>query len=440
MAFNLLETTLLSLVLYFGLLYFQLYRKRARSIQFASSEKCGELPILQNKLPGGLDHLLQLLSAKTDVLDDFLGVHFRTLGPSYTIHSLIGRVVITSDPENVRTVLSARFRDFSKGKARRNTISGLLGNGLFSTDGSEWSRFRSLIRPQFARDQLLEAQAEESHLQHLLGVMEYDSEGQWTGEVDLTVLFQRFTLDTSIELLFGIRVNSQSIPDNSKLRIETSAPTDPGNIDIGGAEFLEATDAGEQLLGWGFRLGPLSWVVKYHPRFKKSKRTIHDFAAHCTELALSSIGEIEGEKPKFRPIKELTNNALNRRELHGLVLHALFAGRDTTAILLSWIFILLLQHPSVMSKLREEIDRNLGHTSTAVDFTSLKDCNYLRGVIMETLRVSCRSFEPPGCGQGYGFAYWRRDPWNKANCHRRRPNCGIFSLRDAPTQGYLGIG
>ena len=59
---------------------------------------------------------------------------------------------ITTDPENISTILSERFEDYGLG-ARRIAALPLLRDGIFSQDGHAWKHSRDLIRRQFVRVQ-----------------------------------------------------------------------------------------------------------------------------------------------------------------------------------------------------------------------------------------------------------------------------------------------
>jgi cytochrome P450 len=67
----------------------------------------------------------------------------------------------------------------------------------------------------------------------------------------------------------------------------------------------------------------------------------------------------------------------------------LLAGRETTAALLSWIFVLLATNPRVFNKLRTIVLEDFGSAESGkkVDFASIKSCRYLQHVISETLRL-----------------------------------------------------
>ena len=62
-----------------------------------------------------------------------------------------------------------------------------------------------------------------------------------------------------------------------------------------------------------------------------------------------------------------------------------FAGHETSAMAMTWMFYLLTQHPDVEMKLRKElVDVLGGRTPTFADLTSL---TYTQKVIQETLRL-----------------------------------------------------
>lgn len=68
----------------------------------------------------------------------------------------------------------------------------------------------------------------------------------------------------------------------------------------------------------------------------------------------------------------------------------LLAGRDTTATLLSWVFIVLTKNPHVFNKLRESILADFGPAPSPdkpITFASLKSSKYLQHVLHETLRL-----------------------------------------------------
>jgi cytochrome P450 len=64
------------------------------------------------------------------------------------------------------------------------------------------------------------------------------------------------------------------------------------------------------------------------------------------------------------------------------------AGRDTTASLLSWLWVELALNPTVYAKLREEVLSTFPESPDQIlSFAQLKSCKYLQYTINETLRL-----------------------------------------------------
>lgn len=62
-------------------------------------------------------------------------------------------------------------------------------------------------------------------------------------------------------------------------------------------------------------------------------------------------------------------------------------GRDTTALLLSWFFYQLSEHPDIEARIIAEMDRVLSEESGEISFDSMKRMTFLHSCIMESLRI-----------------------------------------------------
>ncbi|KAJ8765727.1 hypothetical protein K2173_014849 [Erythroxylum novogranatense] len=72
--------------------------------------------------------------------------------------------------------------------------------------------------------------------------------------------------------------------------------------------------------------------------------------------------------------------------IKGLILVIATAGTDTTATTLEWAMSNLLNHPEVLKKAREEVDREVGQ-HRLVNESDLPKLHYLQNIISETLRL-----------------------------------------------------
>jgi cytochrome P450 len=76
------------------------------------------------------------------------------------------------------------------------------------------------------------------------------------------------------------------------------------------------------------------------------------------------------------------------QELRDFVLTFLLAGRDTTSCALSWIFFELSRHPTVVSKMIEEIETVCGAVENAdYSYDNINSLVYTHAVVMEALRL-----------------------------------------------------
>ncbi|KAL1564193.1 cytochrome P450 81Q32-like [Salvia divinorum] len=72
--------------------------------------------------------------------------------------------------------------------------------------------------------------------------------------------------------------------------------------------------------------------------------------------------------------------------IKGLLMSLLFAGTDTSSITIEWAMSLLLNHPHILKKAREELETKIGHHRLVVE-DDLSNLPYLHNIILETFRL-----------------------------------------------------
>lgn len=241
-----------------------------------------------------------------------------------------------------------------------------------------------MLRPQFVRDQVSDLDLEERHVQHMMRALPAGADGRTT-IIDIMPLFFRLTLDSATEFLFGESVDSQltSLPGYQSTRPPMA---------ISEKEFAYSFDQAQAGLSRAARAGDFYYLL-HTKEFKDHCKRCHDFIDHYVQLALnkqkpSSQTDTNG-KQKYVFIDGLLENTRDPIEIRSHMLSILLAGRDTTASLLSFVFMLFTKHPDVYAKLRTIIREDFG-TAThprEMTFSGLKSCNYLQWVLNETLRL-----------------------------------------------------
>lgn len=278
----------------------------------------------------------------------------------------------TSEPENMKTILSLRFKDYSIG-LRAAAFTPLLGSGIFNSDGEQWARSRHLIRPNLAREQVANLEAFERHFQLLLKHIPMDGT-----TFDLQPLLFRLTIDSATEFLFNHSTNS--------LRLD--AVEDASNPDY---MFSEAFNYGQADIvarsQWSF-LDPL----RPKRKAREAIRICHEYVDKIVDGAIAWRREREarlarGEKvddERYIFIHELVKQTDDKYTLRSELINVLLAGRDTTASLMANAMFEIAKRPDIWAKIREEVEFLNGREPT---YEALRNLKYLKWCLNESLRL-----------------------------------------------------
>jgi cytochrome P450 len=296
------------------------------------------------------------LAYLTDVLD--------TYGDVASFRLATTRVTLISHPHHIRRVLQQRSGNYDRGSMAYKMTRNLFGRGLATVEGGEeWRGMRRMMQPSFHYQRVV------SMAEHMLAVikarMERWDEAASAGEV----------LDTATEMRsLTLRVVARAL-----FALEEGEICD---------RFAAAIDTVDHELGvWvRFPIVPLSVPTAGHRRYW-ANRTIAEeiidyvIIQHLTDQVdrgdlLSMLIMTEDEE---------TGERLTDEQLRDQVMIMLWAGHETSANVLTWLWYRLGMHPEVQQRvLREVDDELLGRTPTLADCSKL---TYTRAVIDETQRM-----------------------------------------------------
>ena len=280
-----------------------------------------------------------------------------------SIKFLNQKVLVTIEPENVKTILSLDFKSYELGDERKQVMTPFLGEGIFTTDGPAWQHSRELLRPNFVRSQLIEdLEMFERHLQHLvLSIPKDDS------TIDLQDRFFSFTFDVATEFLFGKSTDCLA----------------PGMETESSGDFIKAFTYCQDTLEGGGDWGILSLFLP-DPRYKRACKTVHQFVDDLIEKALARQQVLDDKtRPTF--LQQLTAETTDKVRIRSELLNLLLAGRDTTAALLANVWFELARRPEIQARLRQEVSDVVGNGLPT--FENLKNMKYLRAILNEALRM-----------------------------------------------------
>lgn len=183
-----------------------LFLKRRRNAKEALRRGCQPPPTVPSKGLFGIKTLMASINAtKEDRGVQWIKNEMDAIGKDvHTVRATIFdyELFLTRDTENVKAMFATQSTDFDIGPHREKMFKDLFGLGVMTTRGQAWKHSRGLIRPQFARDQIMNVDMLEYHVQALVNRLSATVfSDQWTAPIDLQPLFYNLTLDVSTEFL-----------------------------------------------------------------------------------------------------------------------------------------------------------------------------------------------------------------------------------------------
>lgn len=240
-----------------------------------------------------------------------------------------------------------------------------LGLSIFTTDGERWHQSRGLLRPQFIKDRVSDLHTFENHVKILLPLLKGSHAGATVRADDL---FFRFTLDAATDFLLGKSVKS---------------------LVTGQSEFAEAFAIVQNTQATIARAGPLQWLIskkKFYQSLEVMNKFVGQYIDRTLELSQDELEKVSKSDEGYTFLHALASYTRDRAVLRDQIVAVLLAGRDTTAVTLSWLFYELSRHPQIVEKLRKEIESFVGWERQPT-YSDLKSMRYLQHTLNETLRL-----------------------------------------------------
>lgn len=269
------------------------------------------------------------------------------------------KVVQVNDPHGIEEMLVGKNKHFRKHFALRMTPM-LLGNGLLTSDGPHWLRQRRMAQPAF-HPQKIAAYGEDFVRLTEQQVAEWKP-GE---ERDIVQEMMTLTLRIATKVLFSSEI--------------TGREQDVGKAIVTAQHhFLERFNSLVRFPSW--------FPTPANLKFKKMVRELD-------EIVFGLIRQRRADKQEKGDLLSMLLHAqdeddksrMSDKQLRDELMTLFLAGHETTALMLSWAWRALAQHPEILQKLQNEIDQELGgRTPTPADMPRLK---YLEHFLLEVLRL-----------------------------------------------------
>jgi cytochrome P450 len=269
-------------------------------------------------------------------------------------------IKLFSHPDVVEDVLVTRSRLWQKDVFVRTTLRPVLGHGLLSSEGDFWRKQRRLAQPAFHRDRIAAyAGIMVDHASRLVGV--------WRdGEVrDVHKDMMGLTLAIVAETLFGASVGDRAEVVGEAIEAVLALVSDPLPM----------------FLPWIRRL-----PTPGKRRFDRAVANLDAIIYGVIEARLrGDVAQHDDLLSMLVMARDEDGSGMTKEQLRDECLTIFLAGHETTAINLSWTWLLLTQHPEAKAKLLRELDAVLGGRLPA--FADVPSLRYTGYVISESLRL-----------------------------------------------------
>lgn len=326
-----------------------------------------------------------------DWLTDY-AMHFPTFEAKY-----IGfRLLFTVDPANVEYILKTNFSNYVKGPAAHEIQYDLLGDGIFNTDGEMWKLQRKSASLEFSSKMLRDYSADAFRKYALKLAMILQGQLAHNNNVaNMQDMFMRMTFDSICEVGFGVEIGS----------LASSLPDVP---------FASAFDRSNALCASRY-FDPF-WKLKKRfnlgseAKLKEDVRVLDDFTYGIIQKRRNLLNAHQDEVKsdllsRFFFMAKENPELYTDKKLRDAILNFVIAGRDTTAVTLSWLFWLLAKNPCAEDKIvqeLEEVERShvglsitdhndgcdrLAKYSQLLTYDTLSKMHYLQAAITESLRL-----------------------------------------------------
>lgn len=299
---------------------------------------------------------LEFTEKRSQQYGDFYQITFKDSPPT----------IITSNPKAIKDILTTAPNKFDVGKSNKS-LSFLLGdNSLLLLDGRKHRERRHLLMPHFHGESL--QKCSEQIIEITNKVCDHlDSSKPFK----VRTLTQEITMRVILSVVFGVDSGARYDHLQKLLTKLLDTFNNPLNSSLIFFPVLQKD------------LGKLSPWGKFLRLQKEIKALINAEIRIKRELLASSKSPRNDILSQLLLAKDEHGVSMTDAELHDELITLLFAGHETTASALAWIFYWVHYHPEIEQKLRFELDE----LNQNLDYQTINNCLYLKAIVSETLRI-----------------------------------------------------
>eukprot|EP00752_Nemacystus_decipiens_P011021 g9793.t2 len=309
-----------------------------------------------------------------------LRLYYEQFGPAYKLCFGPKSFLVISDPVMIRHILRDNAKAYDKG-VLAEILEPIMGKGLIPADPATWKVRRRAIVPGFHK----------AWLNAMIGVFadcnsmligKLNDVAQREEEIEMESHFCSVSLDIIGKAIFNYEFGSVT-KESPVIQSVYSVLKEAEHRSMTPAPYWQLPLANQLV-----------------PRLRKFNRDLETLNTVLTDLitrAKSSENKADLEDLQARNYDKVSDPSMLRflvdlrgedatdSQLRDDLMTMLIAGHETTAAVLTWAFFEMAQHPEVVRKAQEEVDRVIGDKVPTLD--DIKSMKYIRYIAAESLRM-----------------------------------------------------
>ena len=299
---------------------------------------------------------LEFIEKRTQKYGDFYQVTFKNSPPT----------IMTSNPKAIEEIFTASTGTFEVGRGNK-MLSFLVGdNSLLLLDGKKHRNRRRLLMPPFHGESL------QKYSEQIVDITNKVCDRLETDKpFKVRSVTQEITMRVILSVVFGI--DSGERYDQLRELLTTLLETfnTPINSSLIFFPWLQKD--------WG-KFSPWGRFLLLR---QEIRTLIYAEIKERRELLNSQNIETKDIFSLLLLAKDENGEGMTDEELHDELITLLFAGHETTASALAWLFYWVHYFPEVQEKLRFE----LNSLENSLNYQEINNLAYLNAVVSETLRI-----------------------------------------------------
>lgn len=269
------------------------------------------------------------------------------------------RAILLHDPALIEQVLVTDAKHYSKDRFALE-LKRVLGEGLLTSEGEFWLRQRRLAQPAFHKERIA------GYASTMVSTTRDELARFVDGETrDIHADLMRLTLDIVGKTLFGADVTGRAEEIGVALEAVMNRFADPVAVAVPHYDKL-----------------PTALNRNFREAVQNLDRMMRGLVRSHRE---GKTGDGKDLLSMLLAARDEEGHGMDETQLRDETITLLLAGHETTAIALSWAFVLLARHPDVRARLEAELDRVLGDRDP--ELRDLPELPFADAVIREAMRL-----------------------------------------------------